>query len=102
MGNASLSATEGAWNSASSTLDGWEQCVQDTLTCQKGVVTWKLLGDWSRVTHWPKMRHVNIDLFAVSLFKNGDGLTDIILTCGHHFDETTSDFGGDHNSMFIE
>ena len=48
------------------------------------------------------MRHIYLDLLAISLFKNGNWLTDIVLTCWHHFNETTSDFGGDHDSMFIE
>ncbi len=43
-----------------------------------------------------------MNLFAVGLFQNGDWLTHVVLTGGHHFNETTCNLGGYHNSMFVE
>ena len=43
-----------------------------------------------------------MNLFPVGLFQNGDWLTHVVLTGGHHFDETAGDLRGHHDSMFVE
>jgi hypothetical protein len=101
LGNASLTATESSGNGTSTTLDSGEEGIEDTLTSSEGVVTRKLFGDGSWVTHGPEVRHFDFVL-SLGVFNNSDWLSHVVHTLRHHFDDSTADLGGGHDTVLRE
>ena len=65
--NDSLSATESTWDTDSTTLDGGEEGVQDTLTDNEGLVRRQLLVRGTGHSHRPAVHHAVLSLCAVEL-----------------------------------
>ena len=100
--NASLSAAEGAWDSASTTLNGGEEGVQHALTSGQRVHWSELLGARSWGTHGPEMRHADVDALAIGGLDDSDALGDIVLSLRHDLNDGTVGLGRSHNDMLGE
>lgn len=101
LGNTGLTASEGSGNSASTTLNSREEGIEHTLSSEERVVTGELFSNRSGVTDRPEVRHVNFDLALVGV-EDSNGLADVVHTCRHDFDDATSNFGGDHDTVLVE
>jgi hypothetical protein len=55
LGVNSLSATKGSWNGTSSSEYRWEEIINDTKTSNEGLVSRKLLCNWTWAMHWPEV-----------------------------------------------
>ena len=100
--DASLAATEGAWNGASTALHGGEKGVEHALAGQQGGLTSELLGDGSGVTDGPEVGHLDLLLLAVGVLNDCDSLGHVVLALGHDFNESALHSGGDHDSVLAE
>ena len=97
-----LSAAEGAWDSASTTLHGGEEGVQHTLTGGQRVDWSELLSARSGSTHGPEMRHTDVLALAVGGLDDGDALRNVVLTLRHDFNDSTVALGRSHDDMLTE
>jgi len=102
LGDTSLTATEGAWNSAGTALDGGEEGIEDTLTGGQRVHGSELLGARSGGTDGPEMRHANVLLLAGGGLDDSDALRDSVLSLGHNLNDGTVALGRSHNEMLVE
>jgi len=98
-----LSTSEGSGNSASSSLDGGEKGIQDSLSGKKRCVTSKLLVDGSSLSDGPFVGHADVNLLSVLILNNDDGLVDTVVASGHDLNNSHSLHSGlSHNSMLTE
>jgi hypothetical protein len=82
-------------------LHSGEECIEDTLTCQKRSLTSELLGDWATLTYRPEMAHVDFLIFAF-VFENYDGLAHRVHTSRHDLLNDTRNLRGNHDSVLVE
>jgi hypothetical protein len=99
--NTSLTATEGAWDGASTALHSGEQGVEDTLTSQERNLTGKLLGNGTSMTHRPEMRQINFLLLSF-VFEDNARLADSVVTSWHDFSDLTAEFRRNHDLVLSE
>ena len=102
LGNTSLSAAEGAWDSARASLHSREEGIKHSLTSGQGVHWSELFSEGSGLTHGPEMRHLDLLLFAVGELDDGHALGDSVLAFGHNLNDCTIAFGGSHDNVLME
>lgn len=102
MRDASLTAAERAWDSASSSLNSGEEGIENSLTSGQWVDWSELLGDGSWCTDGPEMRHADVLLLAVGELDDGYAIGDCVLAFGHNLNDRTIALGWSHNDMLME
>ena len=102
LGNTGLTAAEGAWNSASTTLHSGEKSVQHALSGRQGVHGSELLGAGSGRTDGPEMRHTELNTLALGGLDNGNTLCHVVLTLRHNLNDCTAALRRCHNQMLVE
>jgi len=99
LGDTGLTTPESSGNSASSTLDGGEEGIEDTLSSQKGSVSSKLLSHGSGVTDGPEVGHGEFGNFAILVLDSANGVSDAVLSLGLELHDVSGDTGRDHDFM---
>ena len=102
LGNAGLTATEGTWNSTSTTLNSREQGIEDTLSGGQRVDWSELLSARSWGTHGPLMGHSDLLTGTISQLDDSNGICNGVLALWHDFHNSSMALRGSHDDMLVE
>ena len=94
-----LSASEGSWNGAGSSLHSWEEGVEDTLSSEEWSLGGELLSAWTWGTHRPEMGHGEVLLLSIDGLNDGHSVTDSVLALWGHLNETSIGLWCSHDLM---
>jgi hypothetical protein len=101
LGDTCLTATEGTWNGASTTLNGGEEGVEDSLASEEGDLAWKLLSHRASLSDGPEVAHVDLLLLSF-VFNNNDWLAHGVVALRHDFLDSTLHLRGNHDLVLLE
>ena len=102
LGDASLAATEGSWNSAGTSESGGVEGVQDTLSSEERLGGLHLLKDWSRLSDGPEVTHGQVLSAAIELLDSGDWVSHIVLSVLGQIGDSTRDAWWNHDLVLTE
>lgn len=102
LGNASFSATEGTWDSASTTQHRWVESIKDSLSSKQWFVGLELLNVWSWGSYWPEVTHAELFLFTSWGLDDANWLSNSILAFWENFDNFTGNLWIRHDLMVLE
>jgi len=100
--NAGLTATEGTGNSASTTKNGREERVEDTLTSEKRIFRGELLSARTRLTHRPVVGHANVDITTLLISHLSDNILEGVGAGRSSPSKSTSDVGRAKNLVITD
>ena len=102
LGDTGLTAAEGSWNGASSSLHSWEESVEHTLSSQERGLWSQLLGAWTWGTDRPEVRHGQVLVLSVEGLNDGDGVGHTVAAWSNNFLQASICLWLSHNFMLRE